>query len=125
MRCNKCRTNAMKIAATASGVNSVQIEGEDRYEIIVTGNGVDPVRLTNSLRKKVGFTTLLSVEEVKDETPQEEEPEKEEEKKPEEEAIATPIQCVQPNYYPQYYCPPQTMYYQVVRYDPDPYCTIV
>ena len=121
MRCNKCRTNAMKIAATASGVNSVQIEGEDRYEIIVTGNGVDPVRLTNSLRKKVGFTTLLSVEELKDETPQEEE----EEKKPDEDAVATPIQCVQPNYYPQYYCPPQTVYCQVVRYDPDSYCTIV
>ncbi|KAL5565570.1 hypothetical protein UlMin_028734 [Ulmus minor] len=114
MRCNKCRTNAMKIAATASG-------------IIVTGNGVDPVRLTNSLRKKVGFTTLLSVEELKDETPQEEVPEKEEEeeKKPDEDAIATPIQCVQPNYYRQYYCPPQLVYYQVVRYDPDPYCTIV
>ncbi|XP_062086940.1 heavy metal-associated isoprenylated plant protein 16-like isoform X2 [Humulus lupulus] len=64
MSCGKCRTKAMKIASVESGVNSVQIAGEHRDQVIVIGE-VDSVSLTRSLRKKLGSATLVSVEEVK------------------------------------------------------------
>ena len=109
MNCNKCRKKAMKIAAMANGVNSVKIEGEDKDRVVVTGDGVDPVCLTSSLRKKVGSATLLSVEEVK-ETKKEE---------------IKAVQCVSSNYCPQYYCPQPV--YQAVLHDPypDPSCSIM
>ncbi|GMN22039.1 hypothetical protein TIFTF001_045597 [Ficus carica] len=66
MNCKKCRTKAMKIAATESGVSSVQISGEDKDQVEVVGDKIDSVSLTRSLRKKVGYATLLSVEEVKE-----------------------------------------------------------
>ncbi|PON52914.1 Heavy metal-associated domain containing protein [Parasponia andersonii] len=64
--CGKCRTKAMKIAAVESGVSSVQIEGENKDHVVVVGDEVDSVSLTRSLRKKVGYATLLSVEQVKE-----------------------------------------------------------
>ncbi|KAL5565573.1 hypothetical protein UlMin_028737 [Ulmus minor] len=102
MRCNKCRTNAMKIVATASGVNSL-------IRLVVTGDGVDPVCLTSSLRKKVGSATLLSVEQLK-ETKKEE---------------IKAVQYVSSNYCPQYYCPQPV--YEAVLHDPypDPSCSIM
>jgi hypothetical protein len=57
-----------------SGVNSVAIEGSDKDQLVVIGEGVDSANLTCSLRKKLCHATLLSVEEV--------EKEKEPEKKP-------------------------------------------
>uniref|UniRef100_A0A2N9EVJ8 HMA domain-containing protein n=1 Tax=Fagus sylvatica TaxID=28930 RepID=A0A2N9EVJ8_FAGSY len=66
MTCDKCRTKAMKIAATTDGVNSVAIEGSDKDQLVVIGEGVDSANLTCSLRKKLCHATLLSVEEVKE-----------------------------------------------------------
>ncbi|PON92015.1 Heavy metal-associated domain containing protein [Trema orientale] len=66
MNCRKCRTEAMKIAAVESGVSSVQIEGEYKDQVVVIGDEVDSVSLTRSLRKKVGYATILSVEQVKE-----------------------------------------------------------
>ncbi|XP_068654440.1 heavy metal-associated isoprenylated plant protein 47-like [Aristolochia californica] len=65
MNCEKCRVKAMKIAAGAAGVNSVAVEGDDKDKVVVVGDSVDAVYLVELLRKKVGHTTLLSVEEVK------------------------------------------------------------
>ncbi|XP_028797373.1 heavy metal-associated isoprenylated plant protein 47-like [Neltuma alba] len=103
VRNEKCRSKAMKIAAVRPGVMSVSIEGEGRDQLVVTGDGVDSVELTNVLRKKLGHATIVSVQ---DEKPEEE---KEEEVKP--------IEYV--GSYSSYY-PPPPPYYQRVVYDPYP-----
>ncbi|KAG6732720.1 hypothetical protein I3842_01G191700 [Carya illinoinensis] len=69
MTCDKCRTKAMKIAATSSGVISVGIQGPDKDQLVVTGEGVDSACLTLSLKKKLCYATILTVEEVKAEKP--------------------------------------------------------
>ncbi|KAL6203653.1 hypothetical protein ACLB2K_027353 [Fragaria x ananassa] len=61
----KCRTKALKIAATTRGVIRVSIEG-DYLEVI--GNGVDSVCLTRALRKKLGFADIVKVEQVGEST---------------------------------------------------------
>ncbi|XP_008218443.1 PREDICTED: uncharacterized protein LOC103318786 [Prunus mume] len=66
MRCDKCRNKALKIAAAAHGVSKVSIEGADKDHIEVIGDGVDSVCLTSLLRKKLGFATIVKVEEVKE-----------------------------------------------------------
>ncbi|XP_034679281.1 heavy metal-associated isoprenylated plant protein 47-like [Vitis riparia] len=66
MNCDKCRTKAMKIAAVEEGVISVAIEGAEKDRVVVIGDGVDSASLTCCLRKKLGYATLVSVEEVKE-----------------------------------------------------------
>ncbi|KAJ4705854.1 Heavy metal transport/detoxification protein [Melia azedarach] len=64
MHCQKCRSRALKLAAQADGVNFVGLEGEEKDRIVVIGDAVDAAKLATSLRKKVGYTELLSVEEA-------------------------------------------------------------
>ncbi|XP_074331742.1 heavy metal-associated isoprenylated plant protein 47-like [Apium graveolens] len=63
----KSRKKAMKIAATAFGVESVALTGDDRDQIVVIGEGIDTVELAKLLRKKVGCADLLSVGPAKEE----------------------------------------------------------
>nr|CAN71095.1 hypothetical protein VITISV_041493 [Vitis vinifera] len=56
----------MKIAAVEEGVISVAIEGAEKDRVVVIGDGVDSASLTCCLRKKLGYATLVSVEEVKE-----------------------------------------------------------
>ncbi|KAL7213927.1 hypothetical protein ACSBR1_026367 [Camellia fascicularis] len=63
MRCQKCRTKALKVAAKAH--ESLMLEGEEKDKVVVIGDGVDAVELAKSLRKKVGNTDILSVADVK------------------------------------------------------------
>ncbi|XP_010668394.2 heavy metal-associated isoprenylated plant protein 47 [Beta vulgaris subsp. vulgaris] len=93
MRCGKCRKEAMKIAASAEGVISVTMQGKDKDEIVVVGNEVDSAGLCAALRKKVGISNLLSVEEVKDPKPEEK---KKEEKKAVEEKKAEKVEEKKP-----------------------------
>ncbi|KAJ6301383.1 hypothetical protein OIU77_015651 [Salix suchowensis] len=81
MHSEKCRTKAMKIAATTSGVTSVALDGADKDQIVVVGEEVDSVKLARSLRKKVGHASLMSVEEEKDKEKEEEKEEEEEKEK--------------------------------------------
>uniref|UniRef100_A0A803MYG0 Uncharacterized protein n=1 Tax=Chenopodium quinoa TaxID=63459 RepID=A0A803MYG0_CHEQI len=77
------RKKAMKIAASAEGVISVAIQGNDKDEIVVIGNRVDSAGLCTALRRKLGDANLVSVEEIKDPKPEEKKKdEKPEEKKP-------------------------------------------
>jgi len=46
-------------------VNFVGLEGDEKDKIVVIGDGVDAVKLTNCLRKKVGQTEIVSLGEVK------------------------------------------------------------
>uniref|UniRef100_A0A2N9GFH4 HMA domain-containing protein n=1 Tax=Fagus sylvatica TaxID=28930 RepID=A0A2N9GFH4_FAGSY len=66
MNCEKSRTKALKIAAVAEGVTSVAIEGADKSQVVVIGDGVDSACLTRSLRKKLGHATIVSVQELKE-----------------------------------------------------------
>ncbi|XP_073013651.1 heavy metal-associated isoprenylated plant protein 47-like [Typha latifolia] len=63
MNCDKCRSKAMQLVASADGVNSIELQGED--QLVVVGDGVDPVYLTTILRKKFGRADITKVEEVK------------------------------------------------------------
>ncbi|XP_020554004.1 heavy metal-associated isoprenylated plant protein 47 isoform X1 [Sesamum indicum] len=66
LKCNKCRSKAMSIAAMASGVLSVQLEGDKRDQVVVIGDGVDAAGMTTLLRKKVGHASLEFVDDLKD-----------------------------------------------------------
>ncbi|PKI78820.1 heavy metal-associated isoprenylated plant protein 47-like [Punica granatum] len=62
LHCDKCRAKAMQIAATANGtVISMKIQGTDRDQLVVVGEGIDSANLTQSLRKKFRYADLLSV----------------------------------------------------------------
>ncbi|GAB4845863.1 hypothetical protein Ancab_024867 [Ancistrocladus abbreviatus] len=67
MTCEKCRRNAMKVAVAAPGVISVAVQGNEKDELVVLGMSVDAACLTKKLRKKVGYASIVSVEEVKEE----------------------------------------------------------
>ncbi|KAL5215013.1 hypothetical protein ABZP36_004165 [Zizania latifolia] len=95
--CHKCRAKAMKLAATAHGVSSLAIDGDDdKLEVI--GDGIDATGLVICLRKEVGHAEIVLVEDVKDKKP-------DDEKKPEEEACchAQPY-CYAPPPYPMVVC---------------------
>ncbi|XP_024021948.1 heavy metal-associated isoprenylated plant protein 47 [Morus notabilis] len=67
MKCKKCRSKALEIAVAKDGVTSVAIKGERKNRIEVIGEGfVDAAGLAETLRKKVGFADLVSVEDVKE-----------------------------------------------------------
>nr|XP_023894338.1 heavy metal-associated isoprenylated plant protein 47-like [Quercus suber]POE58562.1 heavy metal-associated isoprenylated plant protein 47 [Quercus suber] len=106
MNCEKCRTKAMKIATVAEGVTSVAIEGADKSQVVVIGEGVDSASLTCSLRKKLGYATIESVQKLEESSA---------EKIPEEkEDDPTPV--LWSSSYGQY--PQVPLYYAVVS---DPY----
>ncbi|KAG2318157.1 hypothetical protein Bca52824_021279 [Brassica carinata] len=79
---DKARAKAMKAAVKFKGVSAVEIKGDHRNQIEVTGVEVDMIGLTNTLRRKVACAELVSVNKV--EPPKPEEEKKPEEKKPEE-----------------------------------------
>ncbi|XVF03683.1 hypothetical protein REPUB_Repub05bG0014700 [Reevesia pubescens] len=66
MHCEKCRTKALKIAAATDGVVSVALHGSEKDKLMIVGDGIDAVCLTNSLRKKLSHASLETVEEVKE-----------------------------------------------------------
>ncbi|XP_059669084.1 heavy metal-associated isoprenylated plant protein 47-like [Cornus florida] len=65
MKCPKCRTKALKIAAQADGVDFVGLEGDEKNKVVVIGVGVDATVLAKKLRKKVGHTNIISLADVK------------------------------------------------------------
>ncbi|MBA0795211.1 hypothetical protein Gohar_006105 [Gossypium harknessii] len=58
MKCQKCRTRSLKVAAE-------QQEGNEKEKVVVIGDGIDVVKLTTILRKKVGTTEIISLAEQK------------------------------------------------------------
>ncbi|KAG7533354.1 hypothetical protein ISN45_Aa08g009900 [Arabidopsis thaliana x Arabidopsis arenosa] len=71
---DKTRAKAMTKAVQFKGVSAVEIKGDHRNQIEVTGVEVDMIPLIQKLRKKVAFAELVSVTKV-------EPPKKEDEKK--------------------------------------------
>ncbi|GAU18575.1 hypothetical protein TSUD_325670, partial [Trifolium subterraneum] len=96
MNTSKSRSNAMKIAVGMLGVESAAIGGVNNDQIEVIGD-MDPVRLTNLLRKRFCRAELLSVGPVP--------VEKKEQKKEKKEDPVVPCSC--PPYYA--YPPPIPM----------------
>ncbi|XP_048591237.1 heavy metal-associated isoprenylated plant protein 16-like isoform X2 [Brassica napus] len=88
---DKTRAKAMTKAVQFKGVSAVEIKGDHRNQIEVTGTEVDMIGLTKRLRKKVAFAELVSVSKV--EPP----------KKPEEEKKPAPCKPCPPPCKP---CPP-------------------
>ncbi|CAL1407993.1 unnamed protein product [Linum trigynum] len=78
MNKEKSRLKAMKIVVGVHGVDSASLAGPDKTQIEVTGDGIDSVALVTLLRKKVGFSELVSVGPLEEK--------KEEDKKPEEDS---------------------------------------
>ncbi|KAB2086083.1 hypothetical protein ES319_A04G004500v1, partial [Gossypium barbadense] len=71
MNCEKCQTQALRIAAAAQGVTHMPIQGKEKDELMVTGDEVDSVKLTRCLRKKLHHATILTIEEIKEEKKEE------------------------------------------------------
>ncbi|XXG72504.1 hypothetical protein AAC387_Pa07g1581 [Persea americana] len=65
MHCPKCRSKAMEIAAASHGVISVAIEEKEQDQVVVIGDEVDSTCLVKRLRKNVGCTNIVTIEEVK------------------------------------------------------------
>ncbi|KAF2945547.1 hypothetical protein DAI22_02g224100 [Oryza sativa Japonica Group] len=99
MASDKCRSKAMALVASTTGVDSVALAGDGKDQLVVVGDGVDSIELTTALRKKVGHATLMTVGE-----------DKKEEKKPEPAVVEYPYPW---NCYPYGYAPPpQHVVYQ-------------
>ncbi|KAM0867601.1 hypothetical protein ACQ4PT_041864 [Festuca glaucescens] len=64
---DKCRSKAMTLVAATSGVDSVALAGDPKDQVVVVGDGIDPVKLTTALRKKVSHAQLVQVGEAKKE----------------------------------------------------------
>ncbi|XP_037482288.1 heavy metal-associated isoprenylated plant protein 46-like [Triticum dicoccoides] len=97
MSCDKCRSEALTLAARAPGVTSMGITSDARDQLEVVGDGVDLVCLVCCLRKKLGHAQIIKVEEVK----------KPEEKKKDETKPAMP----EPVHPPPYFFYPPSSYY--------------
>ncbi|KAB2068159.1 hypothetical protein ES319_A08G012200v1 [Gossypium barbadense] len=65
MKCQRCRTQSLKVAAEQQGVSFVGLEGNEKEKVVVIGDGIDVVKLTTILRKKVGTTEVISLAEQK------------------------------------------------------------
>ena len=94
-------------------MDSIAIEGNDRDQFVVIGDGVDAVKLAKDLRKNVCHTEIMSTGEVKKEEPK---------KKVDEKKEAKPkIECCD---YRQWYPNPQLVVYDE-PYAPGPSCSIM
>uniref|UniRef100_A0ACD5YW84 Uncharacterized protein n=1 Tax=Avena sativa TaxID=4498 RepID=A0ACD5YW84_AVESA len=94
MQSERCRPKAMALVAATPGVDSVALAGDAKDQLVVVGDGVDPVRLISALRRKVGPAQLVQVGDVK----------KKEEKKPAAAAAAEAIEYLSsPGYYFPYH----------------------
>ena len=82
---------------TQLGVQSVAWQGEDKSKLEVTGEDIDLILLIKMLKKKIGHTKIVSVEEKKEEKKDEKD---KEENKPEIPAVWHPVGFPQ---YPYYY----------------------
>ncbi|KAJ8623692.1 hypothetical protein MRB53_032222 [Persea americana] len=73
MDCKKSRKKALMISTGVDGVISACLEKDNLDQLVVTGDDgvLDLVSLTKHMRKKVGYTELVSLEYVKPK-PQEE-----------------------------------------------------
>ncbi|XP_062156779.1 disease resistance protein Pik-1-like [Alnus glutinosa] len=97
----EARTKAMKIAVSVPGVEAASLKGNDKDQIEVKGEGIDTVKLTKLIRKKVGHADIVSVAEEKKEDKKEEK--KEDKKDGAAVQVVWPYASGVPNYHPIYH----------------------
>ncbi|PIA26790.1 hypothetical protein AQUCO_08900032v1 [Aquilegia coerulea] len=105
----RSRRKALEIAVSVPGVISVELHGDEKNQIAVTGEGIDSTCLTVKIRKKVGYTELVSVTPIPEKKPDEKKPEP----------------PVQPFVYPCQYQPSQICWTAVREPHPVDPCTIM
>ncbi|XP_062197006.1 uncharacterized protein LOC133899973 [Phragmites australis] len=66
MACGKCRSKVLALVAATGWVVSVALAGDARDQVVVIGDGLDSIKLTSALRKKVGPAQLMQVGEDKE-----------------------------------------------------------
>ncbi|KAL3508939.1 hypothetical protein ACH5RR_028340 [Cinchona calisaya] len=64
MHDQKSRKKALKTVAGHTGVESTALQGQEKNQIEVVGEGIDAVLLTTLLRKNVGYAEIVSVSPV-------------------------------------------------------------
>ncbi|KAF6149816.1 hypothetical protein GIB67_010890 [Kingdonia uniflora] len=89
----KSRTKAIKVAVSLPGIEKTELQSENN-QIVITGEGIDTMKLIMLIRKKVGFTELVSVTPIV---------EKKEEKKEITESVPVIWTPPYPQYFPQNY----------------------
>ncbi|KAM7269334.1 hypothetical protein ACFE04_024831 [Oxalis oulophora] len=68
LHCDKCRSKAMEICGVTPGILRVEILESNKNQLIITGDGVDPVNLVKKLKKKLGHVKVISVADDKGNT---------------------------------------------------------
>ncbi|CAM8915331.1 unnamed protein product [Rhodiola kirilowii] len=103
MHCDKCQKKTRKIAALTDGFLGMAID-LGKNQLVIIGVGIDTATLATSLTKKVGYTSIVSVEIALTEA---EKKEAEEKKKKKEAEEAAKNRCVTWSYNPcNNYAPP-------------------
>nr|CAD1831429.1 unnamed protein product [Ananas comosus var. bracteatus] len=100
----KRRSKALRIATGFIGVISASLEGD---RIVVVGEGVDSIKLTTALRKRMSYAELISVAPV--------EAKKEESKQPEAKIVQSAVPLPYHNFT---VLPPYPYFTQDYTYDP-------
>ncbi|EHA8590214.1 hypothetical protein COCNU_scaffold016239G000010 [Cocos nucifera] len=57
----KKRSKALKIVVGLDGVTSASVDGKEKDQIVVVGDGIDSFALVRKLRKRMKYAELLSV----------------------------------------------------------------
>ncbi|KAJ0965283.1 hypothetical protein J5N97_026421 [Dioscorea zingiberensis] len=76
MEDTKMRAKVMKSVVRWHGVTSASLEGKENNEIALVGEGIDPVKVIQKLRKEMGFVEVVKIEDAKEEKKEEKEKEK-------------------------------------------------
>ncbi|KAJ9551344.1 hypothetical protein OSB04_015389 [Centaurea solstitialis] len=74
-KCGRCRTRAMMVYVqwnckgitrirSCVGVCSVELQGDNKNQMVVTGDGIDAATLTSLVRKKVKHASLETVQQI-------------------------------------------------------------
>ncbi|XP_047340554.1 disease resistance protein Pik-1-like [Impatiens glandulifera] len=71
MNTDKSRSKALKTVVGLYGVESAALQGNEKDQLEIVGEGVDSVVLTRLLRKYVGYADLISVGPVPEKKPAE------------------------------------------------------
>ncbi|KAL3508943.1 hypothetical protein ACH5RR_028345 [Cinchona calisaya] len=71
MHDQKSRKKALKTVAGHTGVESTALQGQEKNQIEVVGEGIDAVVLTTLLRKNLGYAEIVSVSPVGQKKPDE------------------------------------------------------
>ncbi|KAL3508941.1 hypothetical protein ACH5RR_028342 [Cinchona calisaya] len=124
MHDQKSRKKALQTVAGHTGVESTALQGQEKNQVEVVGEGIDAVVITTLLRKNVGYAELVSVSPVVQKKPDEK---KEDDKKDDAKKTnkpSTPVIGSSPPY-PYVYSGVPYQMYEIREPSYDTCCTIM